>query len=182
MYLLFDVLTKPDLIQQYARWRQAGPVVLFFFWRGTILVTITNKPTHLALKKAPRTWFDSGPEVRNHWPYYPVTWSRVLIQIQSHTYSINRFMWKPKVHHHIHTSPRPIHLNSAHKFLSWIFNIILPFTFRSFKRVSSFFLTRIFMHYFWWFPRSLYLPPFISSSIRSSQRTWLFLCCLFAED
>jgi hypothetical protein len=43
-------------------------------------------------------------------------------------------MWKPKVHYHIHISPRPIHLNSAHTFLSWFFNIILPFTLTSFKR------------------------------------------------
>jgi len=121
-----------------------APWFSFSFWRGTILVTIMNMPTHPALKKASRTWFDSGPEVRNHWPYYPVTWDRVLLQSQSHTYSRNCFLWKPKVHYHIHTSPRPIHLNSAHTFLSWFFNIFLLFTLRSFKRVSSFFLTRIF--------------------------------------
>jgi len=29
VYLLVDVLTRPDLIQQYARWGHVGPVVLF---------------------------------------------------------------------------------------------------------------------------------------------------------
>ena len=156
------------------------PFFSFSFWRGTILVTIMNVPTHPASKKASRTWFDSGPEVRNHYSYYPVTWGRVLIQRQSHNYSKNCFMWKPKVHYHIHMSPRPIHLNSAHTLLSWFFNIILPSTLKFFKR--SRFFTRIFVHYFWWFPCSLYLSLFLRSSIWSSQHTWLFLCCLFAED
>ena len=48
-------------------------------------------------------------------------------------------MWKPKVHYHIHTSLRPIHLNSTHVSPSWFFDIILPSTLRSFKRSRLFF-------------------------------------------
>jgi len=66
VYLLVDLLTKPDLIQQYARWGHGGPVGLILLLARHCVCHHYEHAIQPSLKKAPRTWFDSGPEVRNH--------------------------------------------------------------------------------------------------------------------
>jgi len=127
-------MTKSDLIHQYARWGHAGPVVLFLLLARLYISHHYEHAYSSSIEESPENliWFRA-------WGQKPLVLlsshvTQSTYSEKSHTYSRNCFMWNPKVHYHIHMSPRPIHLNAAHTFLSWFFNFILPSTLRSFKR------------------------------------------------